>query len=161
MTFKDLTKLALAGLTVGVLSAGLLVGAENAADRLKTAGVVFTEIMGTPDRGIPQELLENSQCIVIVPGMKKAAFIVGGNYGRGFIALPPKQQRCRNDRVSEEQTRGEKHAPVSDAPQHGRSRIPEDVRHPRALPVDQHLGGIVRPDHHREAQQCAARKNHA
>jgi lipid-binding SYLF domain-containing protein len=41
--------------------------------------------MGTPDKGIPQELLENSQCIVIVPGMKKAAFIVGGTYGSGFI----------------------------------------------------------------------------
>jgi hypothetical protein len=72
-------------LSVGVLSMGLLYGGESAAQRLKTAGVVFTEIMGTPDKGIPQELLESSQCIVIVPGMKKAAFIVGGNYGRGFM----------------------------------------------------------------------------
>jgi lipid-binding SYLF domain-containing protein len=62
-----------------------LFGGESAATRLKTAGVVFTEIMGTPDKGIPQELLENSECIVIVPGMKKAAFIVGGNYGAGFM----------------------------------------------------------------------------
>jgi lipid-binding SYLF domain-containing protein len=53
--------------------------------RLKTSGDVFTEIMGTPDKGIPQDLLEGSQCIVIVPGMKKAAFVVGGNYGRGFM----------------------------------------------------------------------------
>jgi SH3 domain-containing YSC84-like protein 1 len=41
--------------------------------------------MATPDKGIPQELLEKSECIVIVPGMKKAAFIVGGNFGRGFM----------------------------------------------------------------------------
>jgi len=75
----------IACLSVGVLSAGLLCGGESAAHRLKTAGVVFTEIMGKPDKGIPQELLESSQCIVIVPGMKKAAFIVGGNYGRGFM----------------------------------------------------------------------------
>jgi len=41
--------------------------------------------MATPDKGIPQDLLEKSECIVIVPGMKKAAFIVGGNFGRGFM----------------------------------------------------------------------------
>jgi lipid-binding SYLF domain-containing protein len=41
--------------------------------------------MATPDKAIPKELLESCQCIVIVPGMKKAAFIVGANYGRGFI----------------------------------------------------------------------------
>jgi lipid-binding SYLF domain-containing protein len=41
--------------------------------------------MGAPDKGIPQELLEKSQCIVIVPGLKKGAFIFGGKYGRGFI----------------------------------------------------------------------------
>jgi lipid-binding SYLF domain-containing protein len=45
--------------------------------------------MATPDKGIPQELLEKSSCIVIVPGLKKAAFIVGGKYGKGFIS-------CRN-----------------------------------------------------------------
>jgi lipid-binding SYLF domain-containing protein len=53
--------------------------------RLTTSATVLNEIMATPDRGIPRDLLEKSECIVIVPGMKKAAFIVGGNYGRGFI----------------------------------------------------------------------------
>jgi SH3 domain-containing YSC84-like protein 1 len=67
------------------LSAGLLYGSESAATRLKTSADVLTEIMAAPDRGIPQELLEKSQCIVIVPGMKKGAFIVGAEYGRGFI----------------------------------------------------------------------------
>jgi SH3 domain-containing YSC84-like protein 1 len=85
MNIKGFTKLGITCLSIGVLSAGLLYGGESAAERLKTAGVVFTEIMGTPDKGIPQELLENSRCIVIVPGMKKAAFIVGANYGRGFM----------------------------------------------------------------------------
>src|ERR1700674_1171161 len=41
--------------------------------------------MATPDKAIPQDLLEKSQCIVIVPGVKKGAFIIGGKYGRGFI----------------------------------------------------------------------------
>lgn len=74
---------------VGVvgLTAGLLNGSEESvATRLKTSSEVLTEIMNAPDKGIPQELLEKSQCIVIVPGLKKAAFIIGGKYGRGFIS---------------------------------------------------------------------------
>jgi len=85
MKLYGFARLGFACLGMGILSAGLLYGGESAATRLKTAGVVFTEIMATPDKGIPQELLESSQCIVIVPGEKKAAFIVGGNYGRGFM----------------------------------------------------------------------------
>jgi lipid-binding SYLF domain-containing protein len=85
MKLKGFKRLGITCLSVGALSAGLLYGGESAATRLQTAGVVFTEIMGTPDKGIPKELLENAQCIVIVPGMKKAAFIFGGNYGVGFI----------------------------------------------------------------------------
>src|SRR6266853_492020 len=67
------------------LSAGVLYGGESAATRLKTSAVVLTEVMSAPDQGIPDELLEKAQCIVIVPGIKKAAFIVGGQYGKGFI----------------------------------------------------------------------------
>ncbi len=67
------------------LSAGVMYGGESAATRLKTSSEVLTEIMSAPDKGIPDELLEKSQCIVIVPGIKKAAFIVGGKYGKGFI----------------------------------------------------------------------------
>jgi lipid-binding SYLF domain-containing protein len=52
---------------------------------LKTSAEVLTEIMSAPDKGIPDELLEKAQCVVIVPGVKKAAFIVGGQYGKGFI----------------------------------------------------------------------------
>jgi lipid-binding SYLF domain-containing protein len=73
-------------LGIAVLTAGALYGSETAATRLKTSADVLTEIMAAPDKGIPQELLEKSQCIVIVPGLKKAAFIVGGKYGRGFIS---------------------------------------------------------------------------
>lgn len=53
--------------------------------RLNDAAAVFAEIMGSPDKAIPQELLEKAKCIVIVPGLKKGAFIVGGKYGKGFI----------------------------------------------------------------------------
>jgi lipid-binding SYLF domain-containing protein len=69
----------------GVLSAGMLFAGEDASLRLKSSAEVMKEIMATPDKSIPRELLESCQCIVIVPEMKKAAFIVGGNYGRGFM----------------------------------------------------------------------------
>src|SRR5205823_2589366 len=73
--------------TIGIicLCAPVMYGAETAAERLKTSVEVLTEIMAAPDKGIPDELLDRSQCVVIVPGLKKGAFIVGGQYGRGFI----------------------------------------------------------------------------
>jgi lipid-binding SYLF domain-containing protein len=54
------------------------------AERLDDSASLFAEIMSTPDRAIPQELLERAQCVVIVPELKKAAFVVGAKYGRGF-----------------------------------------------------------------------------
>ena len=46
-----------------------------------------------PDRGIPQDLLEKAHCAVVIPGVKKGAFIVGAQYGKGFISC-----RGRSDR---------------------------------------------------------------
>ena len=53
-------------------------------ERLDDSASLFSEIMSTPDRAIPQDLLEKANCIVLVPDLKKAAFGVGGKYGRGF-----------------------------------------------------------------------------
>ena len=53
--------------------------------RTQKAAQVFKEIMDTPDQGIPQDLLERAKCIAIIPGDKKFAFILGGNYGRGLV----------------------------------------------------------------------------
>ena len=73
------------------LSASLLSAAESdAAKRLAVATTTFKEVMGTPDKSIPQSLLEKAQCIVIVPGEKAAAFIVGGKYGKGFVSCRKK-----------------------------------------------------------------------
>ena len=49
--------------------------------------------MATPDKGIPQDLLENAHCIVIVPGMKTAAFLIGGKYGKGYLSCRKKGGR--------------------------------------------------------------------
>jgi lipid-binding SYLF domain-containing protein len=54
--------------------------------RLDEAAAVFKEIMATPDRSIPQDLLDKAHCIVIVPGLKKGAFIIGAKYGKGFLS---------------------------------------------------------------------------
>jgi lipid-binding SYLF domain-containing protein len=68
-------------------ASALLVAQEETPDkRLKDSAATFREIMATPDRAIPRNLLERAQCIIIVPGMKKAAFLVGGEYGRGFAS---------------------------------------------------------------------------
>jgi lipid-binding SYLF domain-containing protein len=58
--------------------------------RLGEAAAVFSEIMAAPDKGIPQDLLEKAHCVVIVPGLKKGAFIVGGKYGKGYLSCRKK-----------------------------------------------------------------------
>jgi lipid-binding SYLF domain-containing protein len=59
--------------------------ATTAPERMKDATEVFNDIMATPDKSIPQDLLEKSQCVVVVPSMKKGAFILGAEYGKGFV----------------------------------------------------------------------------
>jgi len=54
--------------------------------RLNDAAIVFGEVMDAPDKGIPQELLEKAHCVVIVPDLKTAAFVVGGKYGKGYLS---------------------------------------------------------------------------
>jgi SH3 domain-containing YSC84-like protein 1 len=54
-------------------------------DRLQAAADVLKQILDTPDKGIPQGLLDKADCVIIYPSVKKAAFIVGGSYGRGAI----------------------------------------------------------------------------
>ena len=59
-------------------------GRSDDIERIQNATDVFREIMATPDKAIPRELLESAKCIAIIPGEKKAAFVVGGNYGKGI-----------------------------------------------------------------------------
>lgn len=54
-------------------------------ERLGQAKEVFQQIMDTPDKGIPQGLLDRSVCIGIIPGVKKLAFVVGGSHGAGYV----------------------------------------------------------------------------
>ncbi len=56
---------------------------EADIDRLQTSGVILTQIMSAPDRGIPDAIMDGAKCIAVVPSMLKASFIFGANYGKG------------------------------------------------------------------------------
>ena len=58
-------------------------GKKDSIDRLSNAATVLNEIMSAPDKGIPQEVLDNAKCIAVVPSLIKGAFIFGGKHGRG------------------------------------------------------------------------------
>jgi lipid-binding SYLF domain-containing protein len=68
----------------------LLAKDNDSVKRLDETATVFSEIMATPDKGIPQDLLANAHCIVIVPSLKTAAFMVGGKYGKGYVSCRSK-----------------------------------------------------------------------
>src|SRR5580704_12329800 len=53
-------------------------------DRLDASADTLIDMMRASDQGIPQDLINKAHCVVVVPGMKKAGFIFGAKYGRGF-----------------------------------------------------------------------------
>jgi lipid-binding SYLF domain-containing protein len=55
-------------------------------DRLDASADTLADMMKAADKGIPQDLLDKAKCVVVVPGMKKAGFILGAKFGRGFAA---------------------------------------------------------------------------
>jgi lipid-binding SYLF domain-containing protein len=74
-------------LMLAPLSFARSAGDENAKDennRLQNAGTVIQEILDIPD-DIPQDLLDKARCVVVMPSVLKAAFVVGGSYGRGTM----------------------------------------------------------------------------
>jgi len=80
-------------LLAALIGTPLLAESDEPAKRLEEAATVFSEIISAPDKGIPDDLLENAHCIVIVPGLKKGAFIVGGQYGKGYLSCRRKNGR--------------------------------------------------------------------
>jgi len=67
------------------LSARASSNREDDVHRIQESAQIFEEIMGTPDKAIPQELLDSAECIAIIPSEMKFAFFVGGNYGKGLV----------------------------------------------------------------------------
>lgn len=71
---------------IGLLSPALLMAASKVNDRVVSAAVVLREISNAPDKGIPQDLLDKSACVAVIPGLKKGGFILGLAYGKGVMA---------------------------------------------------------------------------
>jgi SH3 domain-containing YSC84-like protein 1 len=73
------------------LTMTLAVGANAATDmakldeRIESAHLVLHELMGTPDKGIPEDVAAKATCVAVIPGFKKGAFVVGAQYGQGVV----------------------------------------------------------------------------
>src|SRR5580765_4055837 len=83
-----------AGITAIVLSLAVMAPAADLstkeASRVQEAATVLREIHGVPDKDIPQDLWEKAACVLVVPSLKKAALVVGGEYVKGLMS-------CRHD----------------------------------------------------------------
>jgi len=76
--------LMISALVLGVVLPAVASDRDDDVARINAATQVFQEIMNSPDNSIPLELLETAKCIAIIPGEKKLALGIGGNYGKGL-----------------------------------------------------------------------------
>ena len=72
-------------LSLALSAAALAREQSREAERLQSAAEVITEIMGTPEKGIPRDLLKKAVCVGIIPSEKKGALGIGGSFGRGCL----------------------------------------------------------------------------
>ncbi len=78
-----MTVMAATALTTSIYAASDMAATTK---RLGAATETLNEMLRADDRGVPHELLERAQCVVVIPNSKKAGFIVGAKYGKGFAA---------------------------------------------------------------------------
>src|SRR5438067_1881318 len=78
------TRIAFAVSVLGVLGMGL--AKEDLAPRVRNATAVLNELRNTPEKGIPEDLWNKAECVAVIPSVKKAAFIFGGEYGKGVMS---------------------------------------------------------------------------
>ncbi len=83
---KAVAKAVLSLCMVCLSLATVVFGQETEKKRITESYNVMKEILDMPDKGIPGGLLRGSECVIILPSVKKAAFIVGGEYGRGIMS---------------------------------------------------------------------------
>src|SRR6516225_11901252 len=70
---------------VGLITSGWAASGDDEKERVKESGQVLKEIMDAPDKGIPGSVLDGTKCVIVIPNMKKAGFVVGASYGRGVM----------------------------------------------------------------------------
>src|SRR6267378_8045985 len=79
-----LTGAMIAAMSVTTVLAGDISTKES--KRIQEAATVLSEIHAVPDKDIPQDLWDKAECVIVVPGLKKAAFVIGGEYGNGLMS---------------------------------------------------------------------------
>lgn len=79
-----LTRAAFSILAAALCSASLLARADDINERVTNAGQVFQDLVNASN-GIPRDLLNKTDCVIVLPSVKKAGFIVGGQYGKGIM----------------------------------------------------------------------------
>jgi SH3 domain-containing YSC84-like protein 1 len=70
----------------GIFAQSFSIAATEVNDRVVRAAVALKEITEAPDKGIPQDLLDKSACVAVIPGMKKVGFMFGASYGKGLMS---------------------------------------------------------------------------
>lgn len=80
---KRITGIVCSAALIAAAASGLAQDKAKLNDRLTDAQAVMNEIMATPDKGVPQQILSGAKCVAVIPAYKKAAFVVGGQYGQG------------------------------------------------------------------------------
>jgi lipid-binding SYLF domain-containing protein len=80
---KRMMAASLVGLALVGVSAAHGVDESKLVSRIDAAHAVLHELMATPDKGIPMDIAAKAHCIMVIPGFKKGAFLVGGQYGQG------------------------------------------------------------------------------
>jgi lipid-binding SYLF domain-containing protein len=83
---KDKTTAAITTTLLLVASAASAALSKDAVKQLNQATTVLTEIRTAPDNGIPEQIWNKAECVVVIPSLKKAAFIVGGEFGSGVMS---------------------------------------------------------------------------
>jgi SH3 domain-containing YSC84-like protein 1 len=79
----------LTGALIAAMSATTVLAADvstKEGKRIQEAATVLSEIHSVPDKDVPQELWDRAECVIVVPGLKKAAFVIGGEYGKGLMS---------------------------------------------------------------------------
>jgi lipid-binding SYLF domain-containing protein len=84
-------KKVLIALVVLLSTTAALADRDDNVERLENSATVIKEIMAAPDSGVPEEIITHAKCIAVIPSMLKAAFGVGGAYGKGVAS-------CRTDK---------------------------------------------------------------
>jgi lipid-binding SYLF domain-containing protein len=74
-------------------SVGVAARDDKLADRASDAATILRELRSAPDKGIPEDLWTKAECVVVIPSVKKAAFIFGGEYGKGLVSCRDKATR--------------------------------------------------------------------